>query len=51
VPEHLSPEEQKLVEQLAQSPNLQPPTRQPHSQPSRRRESLWKKVRKAWSSR
>lgn len=51
VPEHLSAEEQKLLEQLAQSPSFQPPVRQPRSPSSRFRESLWKKVRKAWSSR
>ncbi len=51
VPERLTAEEPQLLPQLSHSPNFRPPTNHARSQPSPGRESLWKKVRRAWSSK
>jgi hypothetical protein len=44
VPHELTPEERKLLEQLAHSPNLTPPDRA-NEQPRPSKRSFWRKVR------
>lgn len=47
IPDELTEEERSLIERLQQSPRFQPPDRRAHQSHEQRRDSFWKRVRKA----